>query len=219
MRQAERIQGVRIGIVTQITDPDGPGGKDSKYRIKVWFPWLPSASSSGDQSYWARICVPMAGPDRGTYFLPEVNDQVLVAFEHGDIRRPIILGAVHSAPQPPPEGNCDGKNSIREIKSREGHRLIFDDALGKERVILVDKTKKNQIVFDVSKNEVHVSSAGDIVIEAPTGAVRVHGATLKAGSSGNVTIEAPDITIATKGALTCAASATLTLSGGLIKIN
>ena len=79
--EGDRLYGVVVGIVTNNQDPDGMG------RVKVRFPWL----SATEESWWARIAVPMAGKDRGAYFLPEVDDEVLVAFEHGEVRSPYLL--------------------------------------------------------------------------------------------------------------------------------
>lgn len=196
--KAGKLRGVYLGIVTANTER----GKDSKYRIKVKFPWLASQGGA-DESHWARIVVPMAGAERGTYFLPQVDDQVLVVFEHGDIRRPIIMGSLWSDKQKPPEANGDGKNHIRVIKSKTGHRMIFDDTNGKERVILTDSTKKNTITLDSANKAVTVETAsGDIEIKAAMGAARFHGKTVnittKQNFAGKGTLQ---LQIATKGAV------------------
>lgn len=109
-----RFYGVTIAVVTNIKDPDGVG------RIKVKFPWL----SGEDESAWARVLTPMAGEDRGFYFLPEVDDEVLVAFEHGDIAFPYILGSLWNGKDKPPLKNDDGKNNKRMIKSRSAIKLF-----------------------------------------------------------------------------------------------
>lgn len=94
-----RIYGVVIGVVTNNTDPDGLG------RVKLKFPWL----SDIDESTWTRIVMPMAGKDRGLHFLPEVGDEVLVAFNQGNVHDPYILGALWSKTDRPPVTNEDGK--------------------------------------------------------------------------------------------------------------
>lgn len=132
-----KFYGVTIGIVTNNKDPDGLG------RVKVKFPWL----SQTEESYWARIVTPMAGNDRGIYFLPEIDDEVLVAFEQGDMNVPYILGALWNGKDKPPVKNDDGKNNQRVIKSRSGHQIILDDTEGEEKIIIQDKTGKNQIVI------------------------------------------------------------------------
>src|SRR5690606_21967753 len=93
--RAAKIRGVHLALVVNNKDDDGNLG----YQVCVKYPWL----SDRDQSYWARIAVPMAGNERGTYFLPEIDDQVLVVFEHGDINRPIIIGTLWSKQQIPVE--------------------------------------------------------------------------------------------------------------------
>ena len=120
--RATRIDGVVVGLVTNNQDPDGQG------RVKVKFPWL----SDQDESHWARLAAPMAGQDRGAYFLPEVDDEVLLAFEHGDARFPYILGALWNGKDAPPARNDDGKNNLRVIKSRSGHVIKLNDESGRE---------------------------------------------------------------------------------------
>src|SRR5512144_3041821 len=117
--RAAKILGMQLTIVVDNKDGDGNSG----YRVKVKFPWL----SEQETTYWARIAVPMTGAERGTYVLPEIDDQLLVVFEHGDINRPIIIGALWSKKQEPVEVNQSGKNNTKLIKSRAGHRIIFDD--------------------------------------------------------------------------------------------
>jgi uncharacterized protein involved in type VI secretion and phage assembly len=86
------VKGVAIAIVTQNRDPDGLG------RVKVRFPWY----ENSNESYWARIAVPMAGKKQGTYFLPERDQEVLVAFEREDVRFPYVIGALWNAKARPP---------------------------------------------------------------------------------------------------------------------
>src|SRR5688500_4585781 len=106
--RADKVRGVHLAIVTDIADPD------KQYRVKVKLPWL----KADENTWWARIAVPMAGGTRGTFVLPQVDDQVLVVFEHGYIERPIIIGALWNDPQKAPESNSDGKNDVKVIKSK-----------------------------------------------------------------------------------------------------
>ena len=96
--------------------------------MKVKFPWL-----ANDESAWARLAVPMAGAGRGFYFIPEVNDEVLVAFEQGDINRPYVIGCVWNGRDAPPEPaskvvDASGKVNQRILKSRLGHTITIDDS-------------------------------------------------------------------------------------------
>src|SRR5262249_22667121 len=144
---SSRCYGVVIGVVTNNQDPDGLG------RVKVKFPWL----VDNDESNWARIASPMAGSDRGFSFLPAVQDEVLVAFEHGDFRSPYILGALwNGVDKPPGEKKSDSKNEKLLIKSRSQHLFILDDTAGKEKIQIIDKTGKNSIVIDSSSNKMTV---------------------------------------------------------------
>ncbi|RLI48197.1 MAG: phage tail protein, partial [Candidatus Thorarchaeota archaeon] len=113
----DRIPGVMPGIVTNNQDPE------NLYRVKVKFPWL----SEDNETDWIRVATLMAGPERGSFFLPEVGDEVLVAFEYGDINAPYVIGVLWNRKQKPPETNSDGKNNIRKIRSRSGHEIIFND--------------------------------------------------------------------------------------------
>jgi len=94
-KQKNRIYGVVVAVVTNNDDPEKLG------RVKVKFPWL----SDKNESSWARMLTPLAGQQRGFYHLPEPNDEVLVAFEFGDINRPIILGALWTGANIPADTN------------------------------------------------------------------------------------------------------------------
>ena len=153
--QSDRLYGICIGVVTNNQDPDGLG------RVKVRFPWL----SDAVESNWARVLAPMAGKDRGIYFLPEVNDEVLLAFEQGDIRFPYVLGSLWNGKDKPPETNKDGKNDRRIIKSRSGHMIVLDDSDDKPSIEIVDKSEKNRIFIDSAKNAMEIKVKGDLSIE------------------------------------------------------
>jgi uncharacterized protein involved in type VI secretion and phage assembly len=136
-----RIYGVCVAIVTDNKDTDG------KYRIKVRYPWLPSGGAGGETSGWARIATFGAGKDRGTYWLPEVNDEVLVAFEHGDIDRPVVVGTMWNSTQTVTLDNKSGKNNKRQFKSRSGHTLTFDDDADNKKEQVVLKTKAGHVLL------------------------------------------------------------------------
>jgi phage baseplate assembly protein gpV len=131
------LAGVYYALVTQNDDPDGPGG-----RVKVRFPWLPEGDR--DQSRWAAVAVPMVGAGFGTYVLPEVNDEVMVMFLAGDIDHPVVVGGGWSKSDPPPESNADGKNDFRLIKSRSGHRMLFDDS-EQGKLVMTDRGDRHFI--------------------------------------------------------------------------
>lgn len=173
--------GVSVGIVTNNKDPEGLG------RVKVKFPWL----SETEESYWARILTLMAGNDRGIYFLPEVNDEVLVAFEHGDMAFPYILGALWNGQDKPPGKNDDGKNNQRIIKSRSGHTIVLDDTKGEEKILIQDKTGKNQIAIDSKNNTMNIKVEKDLTIETK-------GKIILKSSDDDISIECKNLSIKTQ---------------------
>ena len=179
--QDNRFFGVTIGVVTNNKDPDKLG------RVKVKLPWL----SEQEESTWARVLTPMAGNQRGLYFLPEVDDEVLVAFEHGQVEFPYILGALWNGKDKPPVTNDDGKNNQRVIKSRSGHTIMLDDEDGEERIVICDKTEKNAIVFDTKKNSISIKSEQDLNIEAK-GKINLK------SSNGDIMIECNNLKIQAK---------------------
>ena len=163
----DRLSGVRVGVVTNNEDPKDLG------RVKLRFPWR----DADDESHWARLATPMAGSEYGAYFLPEVDDEVLVAFEDGDIHKPFVLGALWNGSQKPPQKNTEGNNDIRQIESRSGHTITFDDSedtpnveietsaghtirlddeSGDEHISVEGKSGKNTITLDSSKGEISV---------------------------------------------------------------
>lgn len=194
--------GVVVAIVTNNQDPDGLG------RVRLKFPWL----SDEQESDWARLATPMAGPDRGVFFLPEVDDEVLVAFEHGDIRRPVVLGGLWNGQDAPPADNGDGANNLRLIRSRSGHTVRFDDSDGAEKIEIVDASGNNRIVIDTASNSITLSSDQDIVLSAPQGKIVLDGQELELKASSAATL-------ASDQSLEVTASATLTLQGQTVNIN
>ncbi|MCB9101764.1 MAG: phage tail protein [Anaerolineales bacterium] len=199
---ASRIQGVVVGVVTNNQDPDGLG------RVKVKFPWL----SEEDESYWARLATPMAGEKCGLFFLPEVDDEVLLAFEHGDVRFPYIIGALWNGKDQPPVNNQDGKNNVRLIKSRSGHVIRLNDEDGKETIEIVDKNEKNSITVDTATNTITVKADKDIMLSAPQGGIKLEAQTIEIKSSADTKLEAG-------AGMNVKASATMTIKGTIVNIN
>jgi uncharacterized protein involved in type VI secretion and phage assembly len=203
-----KIDGVLVGIVTNNKDPDRLG------RVRVRFP----VRESNDDSYWARIATLMAGEGRGSFFLPEVGDEVLVAFEEGNAEHPYIIGGLWNGRDTPPETNSDGKNNIRKIRSRSGHEILFnddaetkgeklviqtraghvitlDDSAGKEKIEIKDKTGNDSITIDANQRAITISSDMKLSLKSQV------------------------IEIEAQGMMTLKANATLTIQGTLVKIN
>jgi uncharacterized protein involved in type VI secretion and phage assembly len=102
------INGVVIGVVTNVADPQG------QIRVRVHFPWMDDAQETD----WIRIATMMAGGGRGSMFMPEVQDEVLVGFEHGDTRFPYVVGFLWNGQDAPPGRTCATARSSRRTATR-----------------------------------------------------------------------------------------------------
>ena len=122
--------GVHVAQVIDINDPDGQG------RVKVKLPWSPDGND-GEYQAWARLATMMAGSDRGTWFIPHVDDEVLVAFNAGDARHPYVIGSLWNGQDQPPETmDSAGNNYAKTIQSKNGVRVSLNDKDGQESLTL-----------------------------------------------------------------------------------
>ncbi len=215
-----------IGIVTNNDDPEGLN------RVKVKYPWL----TDEHESFWARQASQMAGADRGFYSIPEINDEVLVIFEHGDISRPIVVGALWSRKDKNPDAQSSNKNQAvkggsvnrRGIRSRVGHYLEFDDTDGNQYVRLASAGRNQFYLLDhhegaYSTGAAMVSAHGHsimlndtadcIVVSTKTG----QKITLK--DSGEITVEANASIKMSAPSITLDAAVALNLKGATVKVN
>jgi uncharacterized protein involved in type VI secretion and phage assembly len=198
--ESGKMYGVVVGIVVNNKDPEKMG------RVKVKFPWL----SNDDESGWARVATMMAGAGRGSWFLPEVDDEVLVGFEHGDVRFPYVVGGLWNGKDAPPANNDDGKNNIRTIQSRSGHIVRLDDTSGSEKVEVIDKGG-NSITIE--------SSSNNITIKA-TGRIKIEGNGIEITSQSDVKIQANSTAdIQASATMSINASGNMTIKGALVSIN
>jgi uncharacterized protein involved in type VI secretion and phage assembly len=202
--RSHRVYGVVSAVVTNNQDPDKRG------RVRVRFPWL--AAKDEGESWWARVATPMAGKEQGIYFLPEIEQEVLVAFEQGDIRFPYVVGALWNADAPPPEDNGDGKNDKREIVSRSGALIRFDDKDGSEKIEVIDAKAKVSIVIDSAASSITVQSEKDVVVEAKDGKLTLKGK--------GITIDSSDaVEVKSAAAMKLEASGKCTVKGSTVAIN
>lgn len=203
---------VMIGVVTNNKDDQGLG------RVKVRLPWL-----ADDESDWARIVAPGAGATTGVYWLPEVNDEVLVACEHGDPTRLYVLGGLWNPKSKPPKANSEavdgsGKVTQRVIKSRSGHTILLDDAADGGKICIVDGSGNNTITIETSSNKITIAAKGDLELHAG-GAVKVSGATLDLAAQGECKINATGKASLSGATLSVEAQATCDIKGAIINLN
>ena len=151
------IYGVEIAIVTNVKDPQRLG------RVKVCFPRMPGKPESD----WARIAQPAAGPGRGFYWLPHVQDEVLVAFERGAAHLPFVIGSLWNGKDQPMKDAVTDENTRVMLQSRSGHQVLLDDKDGEEMIVIADKSGKRAIIFDVKAQKLVIEATeGDLVLSA-----------------------------------------------------
>jgi uncharacterized protein involved in type VI secretion and phage assembly len=156
-----RFYGVYPAVVTDITDPDGHG------RVRVKLPWSPDAQGQAYEA-WARLATMMAGNNRGSWFIPDVNDEVLVIFEAGDTRWPYVVGALWNGQDTPPQTmDSAGKNYLKKLRSRNGIIVTLDDTDGQETLTLETPGGQTVILKDGPGSvEVRDSNGNNIKMES-----------------------------------------------------
>ena len=212
-----KFYGVVIGVVRSVSDPMNLG------RVQLNFPWF----DENDFSHWARVAAPMAGRFYGHYFIPSVDDEVLVVFEHGDMRMPYVIGSLwNSKDQPPLMSPSDEKRAIR---TPGGSQLVFEDRpaaitiqtapnatqslpgtvspTGSNHSVAltqsgIELASPKEIKLGVQNTKITITSTG---VEITLGASKVK------MSTSSIDLEAPTISVK--------ASGTLTLKGATVNIN
>ncbi len=204
----ERIFGVMIGTVTRNYDQSMGG------RICVS---IPTRDQGADELHWARLVQPASGKEWGYYFLPEIGDQVLLAFENGNIEKPYVLGGVPLDNNKFLTGSVDRNNKIKRIVTKHGSTIVFEDnaqdekggqdkitvqTAGKEHTIELDNGGDKITIKDKDgKNSIVISSVegqGSITIQAESRLTIKVGDTIKldmAGESGTVKLSANDFKV------------------------
>lgn len=205
------VQGAVPALVTNIKgDPDALG------RIKVSFPWLDDSLESD----WARIVYPGAGAERGFMSTPEVDDEVLVCFEHGDFRRPYVLGGLFNGVDKPKDADivdeASGKVGVRAFTTRTGHSLKFTDTDDKKGIKLATGgSQQESIELDAAGKKITISSSGDITIDTKgTGKVTITAAgEMKLEAKTSLELKAPTVKINGDGQVEVKSGGPLALEG------
>ena len=206
--EADRITGVAVAKVIDNIDALGTG------RVQVSLPWLPGFEP------WARVSTPMAGMARGIYFIPQIGDEVVVAFNLGDIREPFVIGSLWSTIDRPPALLPLDPVNKRVIRTPLGHEIKFDDLT--QEISITSTTQQN----------ITLGPAG-VTISAGTLPPPAR-ATITMDVLGNITIDAKvslqlkaplvsingkKIDISADVAATVKGGANCTIQGGTVKIN
>ncbi len=199
----QKVFGVATATVINNIDFTGEA------KVQLLLPWLPGYMP------WARMSTPMAGLNRGTYFIPQIGDEVLVAFNHGDVREPYVLGGMWNTIDRPPSLAPTDPVTMRKIRTPLGHELSFDEAL--QSVTLTSNTMSTvtldpeQALLSTPTASVKIGKAGDVTITAST----------------KLTLSAPVIeisadtllTVSSNGNATLSAAGLCTVKGLPIKLN
>ncbi|HET6703487.1 VgrG-related protein [Amycolatopsis sp.] len=229
--------GVVPAVVSDLKDPAKLG------RVKLTFPWLDKDFAST----WARTVQPGAGKDRGAVVLPEVGDEVLVGFEHGDFEAPYVLGGLYNNKDATPskftkpvvDANS-GEVALRGFVSRKGHKLEFaeDDGIilsSGDAKFVVKIDQKNQVIEVTSGKSVTVKAKNGVSIDAGTGPLELKGqkvsvksqtdasieasAQLKLSGTAGAKLEGATVSVAGQGQTELTASGVVTVRGSVVKIN
>jgi len=197
MAGSRPIYGVVVGIVTQNDDKEKLG------RVKVKFPWL----SENDESDWARVAMLGAGPNAGAVFIPEVNDEVLVGFEHGDISRPFVISGLWNGVDKPNLGDGlldNGKVKRNGFVSRKGHKFVFFEDSSKSGIALITSDGKVKVSLNESNTEIHIECEGKVLIK----------------SQGDMNLESSgSLTLKGDGGVKVNSNSTVEIKGQQVKLN
>jgi uncharacterized protein involved in type VI secretion and phage assembly len=184
-----RWYGVYPALVSDVKDPDNQG------RVKVTLPWSPDTDGARYEA-WARLATLMGGNNRGTWLVPDVQDEVLIIFEGGDPRRPYVIGGLWNGKDAPPQSmDGAGRNNLKVIRSRNGVKVTLDDSDGRETLIL--ETPAGQ----------------KVTLKDGPGSIEL------ADSNGNsIKLEASGISVKAAAKVTVSAS-TVEISAGMVTVN
>jgi uncharacterized protein involved in type VI secretion and phage assembly len=158
----ERVYGIVVGIVVDVDDPEGQG------RVRVDLAFMPG----GNRSYWAPVVMPMAGKDRGCWLMPEVGDEAVVSFDHGDTDHPYILGFTWNGVDKTPSTTA----KERVIRSLNGHTIRMLDSTpsgGNKGALVIEDAHGNSIVMTNTHMIVHAEGA--LILDAKTISLRSSG--------------------------------------------
>lgn len=179
------IQGLQIGVVTDLeNDPD------SQDRIRVRLPII----DSNEDGIWTRVACLDAGNNRGTFFRPEIGDEVVVGFLNNDPRHPVVLGMLNSSAKPAPL-QASNQNDEKGYTSRSGMKMIFNDS---ENSIVIDTPAGNKITISEADTSMQFVDQNGNKITMDTSGISLESiADMNLKATGNMNIEAANISLST----------------------
>ncbi|MEO6125006.1 MAG: phage baseplate assembly protein V [Ilumatobacteraceae bacterium] len=175
------------------------------------------------ESFWMRVCYPGAGDERGFFNCPEINDEVLIAFEHGDINHPVVIGSLFNGVDKPGgsdyTASSDGSVVRRSWTSRNGHKIVILEDPGSPDDDMINLVTKSGVVMNLKDN-------GELFIDAKNVIMSIS-ENFEVSANGDFKIDAKNVKINAKSALELTASsgakidggAQTEIKGGMVKLN
>ncbi len=172
--------GAQLAVVEDLNDPD------NRARVKVRLLGSDGVADH-DGPIWARVACPFAGDNRGTFFIPDVGDEVLVSFVQGDPRFPIVLGGLWNGSTQSPASISGGQNYLKVIRSKNGVKLTLDDHDGQEKFIVETPGGQKVTLSD---------GPGSLALEDSNGnSIKLEAAGITITASAKVTVNAPQVAV------------------------
>lgn len=209
------VPGLQTGVVTALQDD--PDGED---RIKVRLPLV----SDAEEGTWARLATLDAGDGRGTFFRPEIDDEVVVGFLDSDPRYPVVLGQCHSSAKPAPDTATDD-NHLKGYVSREKLKLTFDD---EKKVVVLETPAGNKLTLSEEAKSVSLEDQNGNSVTLDDGGITLKSAKdVTIMASGDVKVEGNNVEFKAQGSFKAEGQSgadlksggTLTLKGSLVQVN
>ena len=199
--QKQKFYGVVTGTVINPLDPMALG------RVQVQLPFIDDL----DLSPWARVAVPMAGPLHGTYFIPNLGDEVLVAFEQGNRDVPYVIGSLWNAMAPPPLPSPVPQ--IRMIRTLAGNQIMFTEV--PPSITITTPTAQTILM---SAAGIQITTGPNVINMTPDG-VTITGPVINLVGTAAINLKAPNINITSEAATNVTGGGACNITAGLVKIN
>lgn len=198
----QKFYGVTVGKVINVLDPMALG------RVQVQLPSIDAV----DLMPWARIAVPMAGPAHGFYFIPNIGDEVLVAFEHGDINAPYIVGSLWNATSPPPLPSPVPQ--LRLLSTLAGNKILISEV---PPSITISTATGQQVVM--SPVGIQITDGTNVINMSADGITLTASGNLNLVAGGKINLTAASVTVAASANADISAAGAASITAPLVKIN